>query len=542
MLAQELHNAGLFLGQNLMGAHISNADGHFEDMDVLRLHEQLLEYHKSDWRHNDEAALEVPEPFSKELSRLAAFRDSHYQEWGFKEPRTVLFLPAWQHVLSRPYTLIVYRHYSETSRSLLHRAAGTLLVTDRSDELQFWKDTTLAYRMWLTYNKKLVEHAKAYPETTLVIAHEALLEGYPITETVRERFGFKLDRYAPSGIKPSLVSENIPDVPLPEGELLEELDQCWEALQALSIVPSRQTMREHRPASDANALPLLQQTLSDVFYENRGKDPIKETLECIQDSALDIEDKIRVVRENIDVFFGSGQEQMLIDALELALKSAPEAVELWRLLGDAFRRARRQCDVQRCDLMISATAQKIFPWHYARLAEGCLSFWEMEYTKVFIDKALNANPNNPQFYLIQANYFRKNFQYNDALSALSKAIEIAQTAPKFQIYAMFERCAIFELLYDKKGMQGELQDVKTKINLMPEVPTSITERLASFEGISAKTDVKEHWKKSAVEYLDHNDFNIILNYMLRSIPNPTMRDDLVTRLREQVSRLGKISV
>ena len=42
LVSQLLHRAGLFLGYDLMGASFSNPHGHYEDIEVYDLHEQIL--------------------------------------------------------------------------------------------------------------------------------------------------------------------------------------------------------------------------------------------------------------------------------------------------------------------------------------------------------------------------------------------------------------------------------------------------------------------------------------------------------------------
>ena len=49
LLCQLLHRTGLFLGYDLLGAAFSNPHGHFEDIEVFSLHEQILADNGQTW-------------------------------------------------------------------------------------------------------------------------------------------------------------------------------------------------------------------------------------------------------------------------------------------------------------------------------------------------------------------------------------------------------------------------------------------------------------------------------------------------------------
>ncbi len=252
MLAQEFHRAGLFLGDHLAAGNIANEDGFFEDEKFFHLHANILRYHKTDWQYGGSEALSVPPSYQEEMKNLIDIRNLEYSEWGFKDPRSALFLSEWYQQLSNPYTVIIYRHYSETSRSLLHRASRNILFRPNAVPLRFWREKELAYRMWLSYNRALIKHIKAHPDSTIVISHDAIVNGYPIAKNISEKFGFTLDDNISSGIKTSLLSDHAIDVPLPDSSLKKELDYVWSELQRLSIVPAKEKSNSIQHTLDSN--------------------------------------------------------------------------------------------------------------------------------------------------------------------------------------------------------------------------------------------------------------------------------------------------
>jgi hypothetical protein len=55
MLTRMLHKAGLFVGDRLLGAVPSNPHGHYEDEEVLRFHDRVLEANGCNWMFNGDA-------------------------------------------------------------------------------------------------------------------------------------------------------------------------------------------------------------------------------------------------------------------------------------------------------------------------------------------------------------------------------------------------------------------------------------------------------------------------------------------------------
>jgi hypothetical protein len=78
--------------------------------------------------------------------------------WGFKDPRTSLFLPAWDRLLPAPFYLLVYRHPVEVALSLLRRGL------DVEVQLNPW----VAVQAWTVYNSHLLRFRLAHPDRCLL--------------------------------------------------------------------------------------------------------------------------------------------------------------------------------------------------------------------------------------------------------------------------------------------------------------------------------------------------------------------------------------
>lgn len=106
-LAKLLSRLGLASGDRLLPANEHNADGHFEDIDVLAVDEAVLKRLGTVWHlplnpGRMEKALESGE-LSEELAqaaRLVKDRTARYPNWFVKEPRLSLLMPFWQRVFA----------------------------------------------------------------------------------------------------------------------------------------------------------------------------------------------------------------------------------------------------------------------------------------------------------------------------------------------------------------------------------------------------------------------------------------------------------
>src|SRR5258708_1329424 len=100
LIAQWLQHCGLFIGKRLEGPDIGNIQGHFEDCDFLEIHQQLLK--KRNYSSPGLVYTHVPEPDASEkrqLTNIIEAKSRENNEWGWKDPRTCLFLKVYRELL-----------------------------------------------------------------------------------------------------------------------------------------------------------------------------------------------------------------------------------------------------------------------------------------------------------------------------------------------------------------------------------------------------------------------------------------------------------
>lgn len=230
--ANYLFNAGLNMGGELMAANINNLKGYFEDVPAVKLHENQFKQAGTNWQFHDETFLDTEEGFIDDYIAKRSRQNSH---WGVKDPRICLFLDDWQKALNdNGRYFFVVRHWSSCIESLLNRhsknlAYGLPEINKDYADIKFWSQPNLAAKMWLSYNKRLIEFAKKHPDKTLISTQRSLFKGVQIIKAINQKFSLDLNENAESPFDKSLFrdisNENIFESI--SYTLKKELNQVW---------------------------------------------------------------------------------------------------------------------------------------------------------------------------------------------------------------------------------------------------------------------------------------------------------------------------
>ena len=166
LVANVLREAGLDIGtRDDVGLGVGQPRGHFEDRDFFRLHEAMLAASGRSCFTADEGSLAtaVTPAFEEQARALIAARADR-PFWGWKDPRTCLFLDLWDRLLPQARHLFLYRHPVDVALSLWRRNTDPELSADP------W----LALRVWELYNRRLLALRDRHPERCFVAHAPAL--------------------------------------------------------------------------------------------------------------------------------------------------------------------------------------------------------------------------------------------------------------------------------------------------------------------------------------------------------------------------------
>jgi hypothetical protein len=236
MTTQLLHRAGLFVGDELIGAVPSNPYGHFEDREFMRLHEAILADNGRNWQVGTPFVPRISRPRWLSAQRLVHRRRLHHRVWGFKDPRTCLFMEMWRHLMPGARVLIVFRSAVDSAYSLERRHTTQYFAREGPAEnhLRYFKEPDLALRMWIVHNRALLRFARAHPDDVLAISFETLARGYPLVSLLEERWSLGLEPTPTMQVfDPTVTRSRSYPMAVADPAMVEAAMSIWEELRSL---------------------------------------------------------------------------------------------------------------------------------------------------------------------------------------------------------------------------------------------------------------------------------------------------------------------
>lgn len=159
LAASLVAGAGVDVGRRLMGASRGNERGHYEDLDFYEFHARAL---RAQGVGSEGFAcidgLSVPATLRPAAEALVEARTQSGVPWGWKDPRTCLFLDFWGDLLPEARFLFVFRSPWEVMDSLFRRG----------DEI-FAANPVHAARVWLEYNHRVVDFLRRHRTRCLLV-------------------------------------------------------------------------------------------------------------------------------------------------------------------------------------------------------------------------------------------------------------------------------------------------------------------------------------------------------------------------------------
>lgn len=184
LVAGMLEAAGLPVGSNLMPGNRGNPHGYFEDLEFVELHDSILKANGTDWTlRGAPEALRLDPAHADAAQRLITAR-AHLAAWGWKDPRTTLFLDAWSDFLPQLRTIVVFRSSATVASSLIRRGDRVLMHRFPGSEwlrrrgIQFPR-ARLCFDIWRAYNQRALAHAALHPEQTAFVDADDIRSSWP---------------------------------------------------------------------------------------------------------------------------------------------------------------------------------------------------------------------------------------------------------------------------------------------------------------------------------------------------------------------------
>lgn len=199
LAASILQSAGVHIGRPLMEATEFNAKGHFENLDFFEFHLDVfrsLGVNIDGWTLQEN--LQIDEPLIDRAKQLIE-QNSLSSIWGWKEPRTTLFLDFWAKLLPEARFLLIYRSPWEVADSLYRRG-----------DKMFQSQPELAIKYWQHYNQKILDFYNQEQHRCLLTNLKTIVQYQTAyIDTINHKFNVNLSHPAPTAYDPSLLRTEI---------------------------------------------------------------------------------------------------------------------------------------------------------------------------------------------------------------------------------------------------------------------------------------------------------------------------------------------
>ena len=166
-----------------MGSDTGNTKGHFEDLGFVEFHQNVLQSQGisvAGWtKHN---SIEVqPQYVAPAQDLISGRRDK--ATWGWKDPRTTLFLDFWSKLIPQAKYIFVYRSPWEVVDSLFRRG-----------DIIFQRNPNFAVKQWCRYNQLILDFYECHQEQCLLLGIESVINNsnLPI-DLVNQKWNLELE-------------------------------------------------------------------------------------------------------------------------------------------------------------------------------------------------------------------------------------------------------------------------------------------------------------------------------------------------------------
>ena len=293
LVASVLQAAGLAIGCEVPAPGLGNPRGHFEDPDFLALHEEMLAASgESCFSIGEDFVPTTDDRFARRAEEMIAARHA-LPLWGWKDPRTCLFLDFWERLLPEARYLFLYRHPVDVALSLWRR----------NGDLELREDPWRTIRSWEAYNRRLLEFRDRHPERCFLAQVPALSADLgALVRRLREELGVPFeDGPLPALFAPQELTPQAPPNPGWESLIPGALELYRELDRRANLPAPKETEPAQKRASASREVALLRasETLLYALLEtcDRAKAPTPSVEERKAYHRIRMEDESAVALE-----------------------------------------------------------------------------------------------------------------------------------------------------------------------------------------------------------------------------------------------------
>ncbi|MCL2935993.1 MAG: glycosyltransferase [Trichodesmium sp. MAG_R02] len=335
LTASLFQSVGVNIGEKLVGPEYGNIRGHFEDIEFVELHKRILQSQHIDVLGSNVETKEIT--VKKQQLKIAKKLIKNRQEeneksnkiWGWKDPRSTLFLNFWLQLLPDAKFVFVYRSPWEVVDSLYRRNTDEKLL----------EQPEKAVKMWLNYNQRILDFYQQFSGKCLIGKVDNIGKNpESFIQAVNEKFEINLPAPPPGNFAESLLVKDIGKTTKPSliAKYFPETLETYQQLEKNSIGGNSEVINQNSEVKIQDSKVKSESEL----WEFRDWLNIRGLEKQISSLETDLEKWQEIFREaqnkvgNLETELGETQQQLDISLVKL--EESSKKIELLEIeLGKA---------------------------------------------------------------------------------------------------------------------------------------------------------------------------------------------------------------
>lgn len=230
LISNWLTQCGLQLGERLLKPTYGNVEGHFEDLEFLKMHQEILDNHQLPNTGLTDANVGDFSIYEKEkVKSIIRIKQQLYDQWGWKDPRTCLFLNVYNELIPDARYLVILRDHQSVISSLLRREFKLVdnkymsrkyfsrLIWSKfrrsRRQLAFYHAKTEEFlKIWINYNQDILQCIRKLDREVFTVVDYSILnkEDAQVFSHLKNNWDFAL-QYIPFNdvYKENLIGQDV---------------------------------------------------------------------------------------------------------------------------------------------------------------------------------------------------------------------------------------------------------------------------------------------------------------------------------------------
>jgi hypothetical protein len=233
LITNWLSRCGLQIGERLAAGNDGNIEGHFEDVEFLKLHEEILNGNALEISGLVDVKDVKLSPYHlSRLQSIISVKQKLYKQWAWKDPRTCLFFDTYAQLLPNAKYLVIIRDYRSVLNSLikrefayidkrymgrkyLSRLAWVHFRRERRRKKFYAEHADNFLKVWINYNEEILKTLKRLSAGDYLVINYSLLlkQDAQVVRFLKNEWKFDLDYSSFKAIyKDGLMSNGTDDI------------------------------------------------------------------------------------------------------------------------------------------------------------------------------------------------------------------------------------------------------------------------------------------------------------------------------------------